>query len=249
MNSQSNSIGIFGKLPAHGDFIQRNLPAGFINVWDEWLQHFISGTREQLGENWLEIYLTSPIWRFTLSAGVIDKNSWAGIMLPSVDRVGRYYPFTTVTKLEQGINTFEFMQLEKNWFAELESLALNALDGEIQIDDLIDMLGKINTNYQGDYTRNGVVTESDAFQFDMEFEEQSISTVYPLLLDTIMRQSMNSYSVWQTNGSEYINPCVFCSQGLPDVQQMPAMLNGKWQENNWSQPYVNNMLTHYQAEA
>lgn len=249
MNSNNNTIGIFGKLPAHGDFIQRNLPAGFINVWDEWLQHFISGTREQLGDNWLEIYLTSPIWRFALSPGVIDENSWAGIMLPSVDRVGRYYPFSTIKKLEYGASPFEFMQLENNWFSSLEALALNALDGELQIDDLIDMLEKSSTNYQADYTRNGVVKESDAFQFDMEFEEQSISTVYPLLLDAIMTQSMNSYSVWQTSGSDHINPCVFSTQGLPGIQQMPAMLNGEWQANNWCQPFINNALTYNRVEA
>lgn len=249
MNSVRDTIGAFGKLPAHGDFIQRNLPAGFINVWDEWLQHFVSGTQEQLGEHWLDVYLTSPIWRFTLSTGVIDEYNWAGVMLPSVDRVGRYYPFSIITKLEYEINPFEFMQIKNNWFSEMEALALNALDGEILIDELITMLEENNTKYQSDYTRSGINAESSGFQFDMEFEEQSISTVYPLLLDTIMTQSLNSYSIWQTSGSEYINPCMFSSQGLPGVQQMPAMLNGEWQGNNWCQPYLNNSLNNYQAES
>ena len=123
-----DDIGLFGKLPAHGDFIQRNLSAGFINIWDEWLQHFVAGTQEQLGDTWLDIYLTSPLWRFILSHGVIDENIWAGVMIPSVDRVGRYYPFTIVRKLPQNTNPFEFIQMQTAWFKKIETLALDALD-------------------------------------------------------------------------------------------------------------------------
>ena len=94
-----NLTGLFGKLPAHGDFIYRDLPPSFINVWDEWLQGYVGSVKEQLGDAWLDVYLTSPIWRFAFGEGVIDENVWAGIMLPSVDRVGRYFPFSIATKL------------------------------------------------------------------------------------------------------------------------------------------------------
>jgi len=235
---QQESIGLFGKLPAHGDFVQRNLPAGFINIWDEWLQHFIAGTREQLGESWLDIYLTSPLWRFVLSAGVVDENNWTGIMIPSVDRVGRYYPFSIVKKLPQNVNPFEFIQLQTAWYKEIEMLALGALDGEILIDDLMLTLDGMTVEYQSDYSRTGINMESDGFQFDMEFEEQSSSSVYPLLLDTVMTKLFQSFSVWQTTGSDCIKPCLFRSQGLPGVQKMPAMLNGDWHGCGWQQPYA-----------
>ena len=29
--------GLFGKLPAHGDFVRRHLPRSFVTPWDEWL--------------------------------------------------------------------------------------------------------------------------------------------------------------------------------------------------------------------
>lgn len=237
MNMHAETIGLFGKLPAHGDFVQRNLPAGFINTWDEWLQHFISGTQEQLGENWLDIYLTSPLWRFVFSSGVIDENSWTGIMIPSVDRVGRYYPFSIVKRLPQDINPYEFIQLQSAWYVEIENLALAALDGEILIDDLVNELENNVVEHHSDYHRNGFSMDSDGFQFDMEFEEQSVSSVYPLLLDSVMTKSFQSYSVWQTSGSECIRPCLFSTQALPSVQKMPAMLNGDWQGCAWQQPY------------
>lgn len=238
MNIQNNNIGVFGKLPAHGDFIQRNLPAGFINVWDDWLQHFVAGTKEQLGDNWLDLYLTSPVWRFVFSEGVIDENNWAGIMIPSVDRVGRYYPFSIVKKLPHTVNPFEFIQTQASWYKEIESLALDALDGAILLDDLVTQLEDIKLDYRSGYIRSGSNFESDGFQFDMEFEEQSSSTVYPLLLDAVMGKLFQSYSVWQTTGSDCIKPCVFSSQGLPSVQKMPAMLNGDWQGCSWNQAFT-----------
>lgn len=244
-----DSIGLFGKLPAHGDFVQRNLSAGFINSWDEWLQHFIAGTQEQLGEAWLDVYLTSPIWRFVFSSGVIDENVWAGIMMPSIDRVGRYYPFSIVKKLPQDTNPFEFIQFQNSWYGTVEELALNALDGEIMIDDLMESLDEVKMEHNSDYSRSNFSFDGDSFQFDMEFEEQSVSSIYPLLLESIMSKSFQSFSVWQTTGSEMISPCVFSSQGLPDVQKMPAMLNGEWRNYQWQQPYRINQIQEYREKA
>lgn len=245
MNNYQDSIGVFGKLPAHGDFMQRNLPAGFVNVWDDWLQHFISGTKEQLGEGWLDVYLTSPLWRFVFSVGVIDENAWTGIMIPSVDRVGRYYPFSIIKKLPQNVNPFEFMQNQTAWFKEIEALALAALDGELLIDDLIATLEKMKVEFKGEYSRSGVNIESDAAQFDVEFEEQLTSSVYPLLLDSSMTKLYNSYSIWKTTGSNCVVPCFFSSQGLPGIQKMPAMLNGDWSGYGWQQPFSLNAQQNY----
>jgi len=240
MNMQNKTIGVFGKLPAHGDFVQRNLPALFINVWDEWLQHFVAGTKEQLADNWLDVYLTSPLWRFVLSEGVVDENNWAGIMIPSVDRVGRYYPFSIVKKLSQSVNPVEFIQKQTSWYADIEALALSALDGEIILDDLVEQLDVMKVEHLSDYSRSGFNMDSDGFQLDMEFEEQSPSLVYPQLLDATMVKMFQSYSVWHTTGSEFVKPCLFTSQGMPAVQKMPAMLNGDWQGCHWNQPYIIN---------
>ena len=53
------TCGFFGKLPAHGDFVERNLPSAAITGWDEWLQQAVAISREQLGESWLDTYLGS----------------------------------------------------------------------------------------------------------------------------------------------------------------------------------------------
>ena len=136
----AGSTGFFGKLPAHGDFIHRNLPASFINFWDQWLQGFVAGSREQLGEQWLDIYLTSPIWRFFFSTGVVDDNQWAGIMLPSVDRVGRYFPFSIVAQIDGRISPMDFLARQINWYETIEDACLAALDGQIVLDQLVEKI-------------------------------------------------------------------------------------------------------------
>ncbi|MBL4608368.1 MAG: type VI secretion system-associated protein TagF, partial [Pseudomonadales bacterium] len=89
-------LGFFGKIPSVGDFVQRNLSVGFVDKWDHWLQNGLYRTAQELAENWPEVYLTSPIWRFVLSSSVVDGHSYVGIMLPSIDSAGRYFPLTVV---------------------------------------------------------------------------------------------------------------------------------------------------------
>ena len=99
-----NIPGFYGKLPELGDFVNRRLPQNFIDPWDSWLQQAIATSRDQLGGNWLNNYLTSPIWRFAVSSGVVGESPWCGLLMPSVDRVGRYFPLTLACVLDEDIN-------------------------------------------------------------------------------------------------------------------------------------------------
>ncbi len=233
-----NEPGVYGKLPAHGDFIQRNLPSAFVREWDVWLQHFVSGAKEKIGSDWLDVYLTSPIWRFAFSPGVIDEGRWAGILMPSVDQVGRYFPFTIAVRLPDRQNPLEFMSSHTAWYTAIEELGLRALDGEIVLDDLVQELAGVKLGLESAYTARDALTESVAMQVDMEFEEQSAASAYPCMLDAVLVKLLSSYGIWSTTGSERVPPCVFSVQGLPAVSRLPAMLDGQWRQWGWTQPYV-----------
>lgn len=86
--------GWFGKLPMLGDFASRRLPDAFIRPWDDWLQPGLAAAKESIGERWLDLYLTFPVWRFVMPAGLVGDAGWIGVFLPSVDRVGRCFPLT-----------------------------------------------------------------------------------------------------------------------------------------------------------
>ena len=128
MNASPDSPGIHGKLPSHGDFITRRLPREFVDVWDGWLQHAIAASKADLGEAWLETYLTSPIWSFALGAGICGAGAWAGVLMPSVDRVGRYFPLTLAVAAAASISPCEIMVRDGGWFERARNLALSSLE-------------------------------------------------------------------------------------------------------------------------
>lgn len=232
----SDSTGLFGKLPGHGDFIHRNLPTKVINEWDSWLQTFIGSTQERLGEAWLEVYLTSPIWRFCLAQGVVDDHNWAGILLPSVDRVGRYFPFLVLRKLPANVSLCEFMETEKSWFEAVEAAALRALDGQMQTDQLLLALNQAKLSGSSAYLRQGRANLDAGVVVDMDFDESSTLVTMPHLLEAFVASTYSSYSVWSTEGSERVEPCVFVTHGMPPVAGAAALMDGLWEHWEWSVP-------------
>lgn len=123
--------GWYGKLPSLGDFASRRLEPGFIDTWDAWLAGGLLALREARPEGWLEDYLGSPSWRFLLMPGVLPgtagNSGWAGVLMPSVDRVGRYFPLTLVLPLGEAPSTTAGMAALWAWLARLDELARDAL--------------------------------------------------------------------------------------------------------------------------
>ena len=127
-------LGFFGKLPARGDFVTRRLTRDFTDPWDGWLQDAIAMSAQQLGADWLDTYLTAPIWRFLLSAGVCGRLPMLGVMMPSVDRVGRYFPLTLAVTIADSAMPARAMLTAASWFDEVEQLALSALEDDADLD-------------------------------------------------------------------------------------------------------------------
>jgi type VI secretion system protein ImpM len=116
--------GWYGKLPNLGDFASRRLPQSFITGWDEWLQSGLAAARDEWGPEWLDRYLVAPIVRFWLGPGVLGDGAWAGLVMPSVDRVGRHFPLT----LAQPAGTLADALAARQWFELLDAAARRVLD-------------------------------------------------------------------------------------------------------------------------
>jgi type VI secretion system protein ImpM len=92
--------GLFGKLPARGDFIRVGLPRRFTDPFDAWLGAWLRTwlraalpeSRARLGEGRAAAWLEAPIWRFALPSGACGPDPAFGLMMPSLDRVGRHFP-------------------------------------------------------------------------------------------------------------------------------------------------------------
>src|SRR3989442_8225062 len=124
-------VGSYGKLPSHGDFLSRRVSEAFVRAWDAWLQECMAASRTALGaERWLDVYLTSPAWRFGCAAGTCGPEPLVGLMVPSVDRVGRYFPLTVVAELPQEISLLTAAATLDSFFEGAERLAIETLAAE-----------------------------------------------------------------------------------------------------------------------
>jgi len=142
-----SAAGWHGKLPTLGDFATRRLDSDFVNVWDNWISSGLAKLRTRGDGQWLEAYLGSPTWRFLLTPNFLpapmQKQTWAGVVMPSVDRVGRYYPLTIAWELPR-IPLDEHARSELwSWFHRLEDLAVDAMQEDWTIDAFEEELERI----------------------------------------------------------------------------------------------------------
>lgn len=233
-------IGFHGKLPSHGDFIQRRVPEAFVNAWDAWLQHCMVASRERLGEQWLQIYLTSPVWRFVLAEGVAGSASYAGVLIPSVDRVGRYFPFTVVAELPADVAPLAATIHGRSWFGSIESLALAALDAQNFELERFDAALCETTAELALMARTAGSVIDETFPLSSHHWRMPIESpekVAAALIDTLMApvsRALRPLSMWWTAGSEHVGASCLLARGLPDPQRFTAMLDGSWQASGWS---------------
>ena len=132
--------GFYGKLPARGDFVRVGLPRDFTDHWDMWLQSVISGSRASMGEAWLPAFLESPVWRFALAPGICGQRAVVGLMLPSVDKAGRYFPLTFALLLPEGVDIGETAGYLA-WLDRCEDAGRAALEQDATPEQMTEMLG------------------------------------------------------------------------------------------------------------
>lgn len=120
--------GYFGKVPTQGDFVSRGLPRALANTLDLWLREAVRASRQQMGREWLDAFLVAPVWRMALGPGVAGADAVVGVMMPSVDRIGRYFPLAIAAPLTGHAPSAHQIARLTSWFDAAESLALSTLD-------------------------------------------------------------------------------------------------------------------------
>jgi type VI secretion system protein ImpM len=235
------SPGFFGKLPANGDFVSRRLPRNFIDPWDQWLQAAIASSREQLGGAWLDDYLTSPIWRFALSAEVAGPLPCSGIMMPSVDKAGRYFPLTLATFLPTSVNLFQIAGISQTWYEAAEAVALSVLEEDPPDMELLDSqiiaLGLLVSTGVGE-SGNTPPDSGEAHLKSWHVSMQSVTGLMdalPVMVKRLAELRFGTYSLWWSAGSEQIEPAILMCEGLPPATGYSAMLGGGWQKYGWDE--------------
>lgn len=127
--------GWYGKLASLGDFAQRRLPPDWVRLVDAWLAGAMRSSRELMGERWLQSYLTAPVLRFAWAPGLVDAQWWFGVLMPSCDSVGRYFPLVIAhPRTQPPADRIALDHLEL-WYDHLARVAMRTLsDGQGSVD-------------------------------------------------------------------------------------------------------------------
>lgn len=210
-------FGAFGKMPSAGDFFRFGLLPGFVTPWDNWLQRAMMAAQMALGGAWDGHYMSAPIWRFTLAAGLAGPQKMIGVLMPSVDRVGRRFPLTLAAPVATpGAAPLDHF-CEDALFERLEDLALEALEDTATPQNLEEQLAGVPlpglrsaspVRFSG---RTLVLTQA------------APGGILPELATGLLAGSYAAPSVWSAVVNEV--PRLMICDGLPDETTSEALFH------------------------
>lgn len=217
-----SAIGWYGKLPTLGDFASRRLPAEFIEGWDDWLAAGLADWREREPEAWLDHYLAGPSWRFLLMPGVLPSGCWTGVLMPSVDRVGRYFPLTLAQPLAllppDATQTASLLA----WLQRLDDLAVDALQDDWTLDQLETELQRLGQPPAPDAPQD-LTPELDAEVMLELHPRTDVASLLAALARSGLVHSLQGKVLWLCSDG-LGQPLLRVTDGLPRLQAFSDLL-------------------------
>lgn len=220
--------GWFGKLPMLGDFASRRLSAPFVTACDAWLSEGVAASRQQLGERWLDSYLTAPLWRFAWGPGVVDEAWWYGVLMPSVDSVGRYFPLLVALPLPAAPTDAQALAALDALYEGMGRAALANLQPRASLDDFERALAQAGcaafaqpaglpaTQRLPGRCRHATPAPCSLGQWAAALQAQALS------------QQLAGYSLWWPQATAGAEHSLSIGPGLPPPPQFVELLLGRW---------------------
>lgn len=210
--------GFHGKLPVRGDFVTRDLPWLLADALDRWLQDGISASQAELGERWVPLFLDCPIWHFAIAGGVILSTPVTGLITPSVDLVGRYFPLVIAAPLPASASLLESIDGTGGWHVAAAAAALMALDEMSTLESVereVAALGAPPAAMpSGGGRPDSCRTPAAASRC---FTSRQLHDRHGALL-----------SLWWTDGSDRMAPTMLAASGLPVAEAFASLMDGYW---------------------
>ena len=223
------AVGWYGKIPGTGDFIARRVSASFREPWDRWLQRAIAGSQQRLGAGWRDAFLSMPAWRFVLGPGVLGADAWAGLMVPSVDAVGRYFPLTVACALPSArLDAAATLLGAAGWFDEIEAIALDAISPGADAAAIDAALAQ--RRFEARWL--ALPRASDANP-SRRSKPQMLCISLPEKELPMSGRLCEPWSAWLAEPSELFGRTLLLCESLPAAEQFCAMMDGHWLEHGW----------------
>jgi type VI secretion system ImpM family protein len=236
-------VGFYGKLPSHGDFLRRRVSDAFVDTWDCWLRESLAASRTALGARWLDVYLTSPAWRFVCAAGACGPAPVIGLLAPSVDQVGRYFPLTLVAELPEDVSLVAAASASARFFDNAERLVIETLAAErVDFERFDNGVVALEEQLAPARSPAGLTLDPAAVAVLTDVPQAwqlpvGAASLLPSALEQLLSLQLEArykpMVLWWTDGSMAVEPSCLLLKGLPGPAQYAALLDGSWAEHRW----------------
>ena len=227
----ATAAGFFGKLPSAGDFVQRRLPASFVDVWDHHFEHAVAESRSALNGAWHEAYHASPRWRFLLAPRVCGESAWMGVMGPGTDRVGRCFPMVIAMPLATDPESAKQVLLDDGgWFDAAEHVYSEAqANATISVDAFDDQVAALAGPFDASPRRTSEflhgVDWSAAGQWRLPLPSGGSAGAFLSGLWRQLATASGNWCLWWTAGAERVPASVLLTDGLPQPAAYAGFLD------------------------
>ena len=241
--------GYYGKVPARADFVGARLRRETIERWDLWLQEGLAESQRRIGDAWHDLFFAAPIWRFILPVGACGRAGLMGILMSSVDSVGRCFPLMLGHEIEGPVDPLALMSGSGRWFAAAEDLALAALGEGFELDDLNRILPgwrevphAIDRGALRPARLQGARGDVGAW---MALPLASAATAMAAAATLAAGWAPGATAwpgIWWTAGTQStasapgLAPGLAISRGLVPSGGFAALLDGRWVDHGWTVP-------------
>jgi type VI secretion system protein ImpM len=245
MNPAPFDVGFYGKLPSHGDFLRRRVSDAFVAAWDAWLQECLAESRDSLGDRWLDTFVTSPVWSFACAPGAAGPSAVAGVMAPSVDRVGRYFYVTVAATLPSSVLPGMAASQAAGFFKAAEDLVIEAVSGDgLDLEGFDDRVRSLRDELQPLTVPCAVGLDAHAAAhllaggnpdgWHLPLGPQAeLDEVFQQVLWSRLAEVFPPQTLWWTAGSAAVEPSSLVTAGLPAPDSFAATLDGTWPARRW----------------
>lgn len=220
--------GWFGKLACLGDFGSRRLPPQLTQACDQWLSRGVAGSQAQLGVRWLDAYLTAPVWRFAWGPGVVNPQWWLGVLMPSVDRVGRYFPLLVAQAGFRPPASPRALAQAERWFGQVQAAMLATLQAGATVEGFDAALSGLADWDDG---AAPAPPEPQPCPQRMRFESAQgapMGAWLPQVATSSWLQALQGHSLWWPVREGAEQTALSITRGLPAAEHFVDLLDGSW---------------------
>lgn len=226
--SASNAPGWFGKLSMLGDFASRRLEPSWVQSCDQWLSAGVRASQEALGERWLATYLAAPVWRFAWGPGVVDARWWFGVLMPSCDSVGRYFPLLIVQpRAQPPLDRVALDHLEL-WWAHQARCGLATLADGATLQAFEDALAQGPPWPAARHRFLTRVAASSGRESHQLAAGAALVDIAGSLAAAALVQRLDAASAWWSVDDSGAGGRFTLAAGMPPSQAFAEMLTGRW---------------------